>query len=155
MSEAPRNTMSAVTKLSPAKALRLYEGLTRAHAAVVAALEKDMLPEAGIPLAWYDVLADLCEAPGGVMRLQELARVTGITDSGASRRLDQMMKAGLIERQSCPTDRRGVFAHITEKGRAAFVRARAVFTKSLNRHLAAQLEPEDAKAMTAALSRLG
>lgn len=121
---------------------------------MVAALEKDMLPEAGIPLAWYEVLADLDRAPGGLLRLQELAKVTGITNSGASRRIDQMIKSGLIERQSCPTDRRGVFAHITEAGRAAFVRAEAVFSRSLDRHLAAQLESVDTDAVTAALSRL-
>jgi len=94
---------------------------------MTAALEKEMLPEAGIPLAWFEVLHHLSQAKDGAMRFQELARVSGISDSGASRRLEQMIKAQLIERLSCPTDRRGVFAHITDKGEAAYKRGHAVF----------------------------
>lgn len=113
---------------------RLWEGLNRAHSLMTAALEKDLLPEAGMPLAWYEVLHHLTQAPGGLLRYQELAKVAGITDSGASRRLDQMVKAGLIDRRSCPTDRRGVYAHITEKGEQAHKRAHDVFVRSLKRN---------------------
>jgi DNA-binding MarR family transcriptional regulator len=125
-----------------ADATRLWEGLNRAHNLMTAALEKDLLPEAGMPLAWYEVLHHLARAPDGVLRFQELAKVAGISDSGASRRLDQMIKAGLIDRQSCPTDRRGVFAHITEKGQQAHARAYEVFVRSLkkNRDLLQGLE---------------
>lgn len=110
---------------------RLWEGLTRAHNLMTAALEKDLVPQAGIPLAWYEVLRHLMQAPGGLLRFQELAKVSGITDSGASRRLDQMIKAGLIDRQSCPTDRRGAYAHVTDQGRNAYKRAHTVFLRSL------------------------
>jgi DNA-binding MarR family transcriptional regulator len=133
---------------------RLWEGLTRAHNLVTAALEKDMLPEAGIPLAWFEVLHHLGQATGGAMRFQELARVSGISDSGASRRLDQMLKADLIERLSCPTDRRGVFAHITAKGEAAYQRGHAVFVRSLKRNLTSQLGPDEIEALRASLERL-
>jgi DNA-binding MarR family transcriptional regulator len=146
--------MSAVSKVSRAKAVQLWEGLSRAHTTMTAALEKDMLPEAGMPLGWYEVLLNLSRSPLGMMRFQELAKVAGITDSGASRRLDQMIKAGLIDRRSCPTDRRGVYAHITATGKAGFERAHAVFLRSLDRNLGRHLEPDQADAMNAALSRL-
>jgi DNA-binding MarR family transcriptional regulator len=113
---------------------RLWEGLSRAHNLMTAALEKDLLPQAGMPLAWYEVLHHLVQAPGGLLRYQELAKVSGISDSGASRRLDQMLKAGLIDRQSCPTDRRGVYAHITDHGQAAYKRAHTVFVRSLTKN---------------------
>src|SRR5260370_13382756 len=102
---------------------KVREGPARAHVSVAAACERDMVPEAGMPLVWYEVLLNLSRAPGGMMRYQDLAKVAGITNSGASRRLEQMTKAGLIERRSCPTDRRGVFAHVTARGEAAFKRA--------------------------------
>jgi DNA-binding MarR family transcriptional regulator len=146
--------MSPVSKVSRAKALELWEVLCRAHGTMIAAIEKDMLPEAGMPLAWYEVLHHLTRAPQGLMRYQDLAKVTGISDSGASRRLEQMVNAGLIDRKSCPTDRRGVYAHITAAGEAGFARAHAVFLSSLDRNLASHLEPDDADAMSAALSRL-
>jgi DNA-binding MarR family transcriptional regulator len=146
--------MSAVSKVSRTKAVQLWEGLTRAHSTMTAAIEKDMVPEAGMPLGWYDVLLHLTRTPQGLMRYQDLAKVAGITDSGASRRLEQMVKAGLLDRVSCPTDRRGVYAHITPAGKAGFEKAHAVFLRSLDRNLASHLETVDADAMSAALSRL-
>jgi DNA-binding MarR family transcriptional regulator len=133
---------------------QMWEGLARVHSSMTAALEHDMVPEAGMALAWYEVLLSLSRAPGGMMRYQDLARVAGITNSGASRRLDQMTKAGLIERRSCPTDRRGVFAHITARGETAFKTAHRVFLNSLERNFGASLKPGDAELISAALSKL-
>jgi DNA-binding MarR family transcriptional regulator len=133
---------------------QVWEGLARVHTSMAAALERDMVPEAGMPLAWYEVLLHLSRSPGGMMRYQELARVAGITNSGASRRLEQMTKAGLIERRSCPTDRRGVFAHLTSKGEAAFKTAHKVFLGSLERNFGSSLKPGEAEAISAALARL-
>src|SRR5216683_6370411 len=133
---------------------KVWEGLARAHTSVAAAIERDMVPEAGMPLVWYEVLLNLSRAPGGMMRYQDLAKVAAITNSGASRRLEQMNKAGLIERRSCPTDRRGVFAHVTVKGEAAFKKAHTVFLNSLERNFGDAIDPGDANAINAALSRL-
>lgn len=141
-------------KTKEADAARLWEGLARAHNVMVAALEKDMLPGAGVPLGWFEVLNHLTRSPGGLLRFQELAKFAGITESGASRRLEQMIKAGLIERQECPTDRRGAFAHITAKGKASHKRAHAVYVRSLERNLGSVLSPSEAESLRTALERL-
>ena len=143
-----------MTKLSSTKAVEVWEGISRAHSSMTAAIEKDMEPQAGIPLAWYQVLAHLKRAPGAMLRFQDLARGAGITESGASRRLNQMIKAGLIDRHTCSTDRRGVYAHLTDTGKAALERAHAVFLRSLDRNLAGHLQPGEADLVNAALSRL-
>jgi DNA-binding MarR family transcriptional regulator len=142
-----------MTKPAPNKAELVWEGISRAHCSLVAAIEKDMLPQTGIALGWYQVLAHLSQAPDGRLRFQDLARVVGITDSGASRRLEQMLKAGLIERFLCPSDRRGVYALMTDKGKVTYTKAHAVFVKSIERNLK-QLEPGEAELVHAALSRL-
>ncbi|MHB8613183.1 MAG: MarR family winged helix-turn-helix transcriptional regulator [Candidatus Dormibacteraceae bacterium] len=146
--------MTRVTRPTGSKAVQLWEGIARAHSSITSAIEKDMLPKTGIPLAWYEVLAHLRRAPNGMLRFQDLARIEGLTDSGASRRLHQMIKAGLIDRDSCPTDRRGVYAHLTEKGSAAYQKAHAIFLRSLDRNLGTLLEPGEAKAVSTALARL-
>jgi DNA-binding MarR family transcriptional regulator len=142
-----------MAKAAPNKAELLWEGISRAHCSLVAAIERDMLPKTGIALGWYQVLAHLSQAPDGRLRFQDLARVVGITDSGASRRLEQMLKAGLIERYVCASDRRGVYALMTDKGKETYTRAHAVFVKSIERNLE-QLEPGEAELVHAALSRL-
>ena len=145
--------MGGVAKVSRAKAVQLWDELARAHNTMTAAIEKDMTV-AGMPLGWHDVLQHLRRAPDGSLRFQDLAKVEGMSDSGASRRIDLMIKAGLIERRSCPTDRRGVFAQITAKGESEFRRAHAVFVRSLERNLGSQLRPGDADVVSSALSRL-
>ena len=149
------NTMCDVTKASQARALEVWECLSRMHASISAALEREMPPQAGITLGWYVVLAKLKQAPGEMLRFQNLAHEAGLTESGASRRLEQMLKAGLIERLSCPTDKRGVYAHITVIGNRAYAKAHAVFVASLDRNLGRQLRGADAEEIQAALSRLG
>jgi DNA-binding MarR family transcriptional regulator len=141
-------------KLTAAKAEQVWEGILRAHCSVTAAIEKDLLPKTGLQLGWYQVLAHLSHAPNSMLRFQDLARVAGITDSGASRRINQMIKAGLIDRHLCDSDRRGVYAHLTDKGKSAYTRAHAVFLKSLDRNLSTHLQPGEADVVHAALSRL-
>jgi DNA-binding MarR family transcriptional regulator len=145
--------MGDVTKVSRAKAVQLWGELARAHNTMTAAIEKDMTA-AGMPLGWHAVLQHLGRAPDGSLRFQDLAKVEGMSDSGASRRIDQMIKAGLIERRSCPTDRRGVFAQITAKGKSEYRRSHAVFLRSLEKNLGDQLEPGEADVVSGALSRL-
>jgi DNA-binding MarR family transcriptional regulator len=148
------NTICRVKKVSTTRVVQVWEILARVHSTTSAAIEKDMLPNAGIPLAWFDVLAHLNRAPDAMLRFQDLARLAGITDSGASRRIEQMIKAGLIDRHSCPADRRGVYAHLTDKGKAAYEKAYTVFVYSLEQNLGSHLAPEEADAVHAALSRL-
>jgi len=143
-----------MAKLTSSKAIQLWEGINRAHGSMSAAIEKDMLPQTGIALGWYEVLAHLSRAPGAMLRFQDLARIEGLTDSGASRRLNQMINAGLIDRHSCPTDRRGVYAHLTDKGIATYEKAHTVFLRSLERNLGSHLQPGEADLVHAALSRL-
>jgi len=149
------NTICGVSKASQARAVEVWQRLSRVHSSISSALEKEMEPLAGISLGWYEVLAELKRAPGEMLRFQDLAHGAGLTESGASRRLDQMLKAGLIDRLSCPTDRRGVYAHVTPKGNQSYVKAHAIFVSSLDRSLASQMNPEDAEAIRSTLARLG
>jgi DNA-binding MarR family transcriptional regulator len=142
-----------MAKTGANQAVQVWEGISRAHCAMAGALEKDILPATGISLGWYEVLAHLNQAPDSRMRFQDLARVVGITDSGASRRLNLMIKAGLIDRFLCPSDRRGVYAHLTDKGKTTYTKAHAVFVKSLERNLS-HLGPGEAELVHSALSRL-
>src|ERR1700716_4582542 len=111
---------------------------------MTAAIEKDLLPQTGLQLGWYQVLAHLSHAPTAMLRFQDLARVAGISDSGASRRLNQMIKAGLIDRHLCASDRRGVYAHLTARGKNVYEKGHTVFLRSLDRNLGTHLEPGEA-----------
>jgi len=70
----------------------------------------------------YEILVQLSEAPEQRLRMSQLAVRTLLEKSRLSHQITRMEKAGLIERQPCPDDRRGQFAVLTEHGWATIQR---------------------------------
>ena len=66
----------------------------------------------------FETLIRLARSPGGALRMSDLAGQTGLSTSGMTRVVDRLERDGLVERQACPTDRRGSFTAITAAGRA-------------------------------------
>ena len=81
-------------------------------------LDRQLRSAAGITLAQHEVLYRLSLAPGGRLRMATLADLLLASKSGASRLVDRMAGAGLVDRQSSDTDRRLVFAVLTPTGTA-------------------------------------
>jgi DNA-binding MarR family transcriptional regulator len=75
------------------------------------------LAEHGLSPTEFEVLLRLARTAGGKLRMTDLAAQTQLTTSGITRVVDRLERDGLVERSACPTDRRGLFAHITEPGR--------------------------------------
>lgn len=71
----------------------------------------------GLNSATFDVLATLRRS-GAPYRLSpgELLATTMVSSGTMTNRLDQLEKAGLVERTHNPEDRRGVIIALTEKG---------------------------------------
>src|SRR2546428_8238790 len=78
MSPTAAPTICAVKPTRSSNVEQMWEGLARVHSSMTAALEHDMVPEAGMPLAWYEGLLNLSRSPRGVMRYPDLARVAGL-----------------------------------------------------------------------------
>jgi DNA-binding MarR family transcriptional regulator len=64
----------------------------------------------------YQVLVELSESREGKLRMTELANRTSLSKSRLSHQISRMEREGSVERQDCPSDRRGAFAVITERG---------------------------------------
>ncbi|MGH9182744.1 MAG: MarR family winged helix-turn-helix transcriptional regulator [Acidimicrobiales bacterium] len=116
--------------------------LLEAHAAVVAAVGDDLGARSGLTLHWLEVLIRLARTPGRRLRMHALAAQVALSTSGLTRLVDQVEAAGLVRRESCPSDRRGAFAVLTEAGGEALAAALPGHLASLERHLAAPLGPE-------------
>ncbi len=70
----------------------------------------------GLDLGEYEILVTLSEAPERRVRMSELAEAVHQSRSRLTHTITRMENAGLVERSSCPTDRRGVWAHLTDEG---------------------------------------
>ena len=106
---------SGRVRLSRAQ-LGAWRSFLRAHAEVTRKLEADLLAEHRLPLAWYDVMVQLVEAPDRKLRMTDLAGAVLISRSGLTRLVDRMVADGLIRREPAPDDARGTFAVLTDDG---------------------------------------
>jgi DNA-binding MarR family transcriptional regulator len=88
----------------------------QAHTRVVDQLAADLERARRLPLSWYDVLVQLNQANGKRLRLQELGCTLALSASGLSRRVARMEEAGLVRREPCPNDKRGVIVVLTDRG---------------------------------------
>lgn len=89
--------------------------LVEAHAEAALAVEAAMGP-LDVPLPWLGVLVRLARSPDSRLRMTELARDMTLSTSGLTRLIDRMEEAGLVERQACPSDRRGFHVVLTDAG---------------------------------------
>ena len=64
----------------------------------------------------YQVLVYLSESDDHRMRMCDLADMLNLTPSGLTRRLDGLVKAGLVSRERSERDRRVMLGVLTEKG---------------------------------------
>ncbi|MFD3996809.1 MarR family winged helix-turn-helix transcriptional regulator [Streptomyces sp. NPDC058583] len=79
-------------------------------------LDRQLQRDAGMPHIYYGLLVQLSQAPRRRLRMTELARSAKITRSRLSHAIARLEKNGWVRRESCPSDKRGQFARLTDEG---------------------------------------
>ncbi|WP_067540213.1 MarR family winged helix-turn-helix transcriptional regulator [Nocardia crassostreae] len=100
-----------------AEEMRAWKALLSGWGLLEREIERQLKRDAGLSHAQYEVLVRLAAAPGGSLRMTELADSLINSKSRLSYQIDQLEKAGLVRRESHPTDSRGITAVLTEAGR--------------------------------------
>jgi DNA-binding MarR family transcriptional regulator len=103
------------------------------------ALETDLAPT-GLTLGDYQVLVFLSEAEEQSMRMCDLASSLQLSPSGLTRRLDGLVRHGLVDRQPSVADRRVMLAVLTDAGVDKLADAYPVHLASVRRRLIDQLD---------------
>lgn len=130
-----------------------YQSL-RAHSAVMEVFERELHDECGISLAWYDVISCLYLAPKHAMRMCDLAEEVLMSRSWLTRRIDQLVKAGLVERHDAAADGRGVEAKLTREGRRVFIGLERSHGASIDRHFSTLMTLDEARVIGTAMARV-
>jgi DNA-binding MarR family transcriptional regulator len=104
--------------------LGAWRGLVRVHAALVRELDAELDARHGLPLSSYEVLRCLSRAPGGRLRMAELAEHVLLSRSGMTRLIDRLEREGMVSRSTCDKDGRGCYAGLTDLGRETVEQAR-------------------------------
>ena len=133
--------------------LDAWRAFLRAQSALIRTLDRELQAEQGLPITFFDVLAQLTQA-GGRLRMSELADAVLLSRSGVTRLVDRMERDGLVKREHCPTDRRAMYATVTTAGKRALAKARPVHLRGVAEHFARHLSDDEAKTLAAALGRM-
>jgi DNA-binding MarR family transcriptional regulator len=112
------------------------------------------LHESNLSPADYQVLLALSEAEGKQLRSSDLASTIDWERSRLSHHLGRMERRRLIRRDDCATDSRGAEVSLTAGGARAFRRATAPHMRSIKKHFADALEPEQFEALAGILQSL-
>ena len=131
--------------------MRAWRGLIEVLSGVRAALEAELLEQHGIGEGDYGVLVQLSEAPDQAMRMCDLAGRMHLSPSGLTRRLDGLVRDGLVARTAAADDRRVTLAVLTAKGRRTLEAAAPDHVASVRRHFLDHLTPTQVRHVGAAM----
>lgn len=101
----------------------------------------------GIDLPEYEILVCLEEVPGRRLRMSELADAVHQSRSRLTHTIARMEKSGLVIRTTCPTDRRGVWAEVTDDGIKLLETAAPSHVAAVRRNFVEAIGEEDYAAL--------
>jgi DNA-binding MarR family transcriptional regulator len=116
--------------------------------AVFGAVDAQLQRDAGMPLAYYEILVRLSEAPGRALRMSQLAEATAASKSRASHAVARLEERGWVRRVNCPSDRRGQIAELTAEGMAALEAAAPGHVGQVRQSLFDPLTAEQVRQLT-------
>ena len=105
-------------------------------------LDRELQRDSGIPHAYYEILVRLSEAPDRALRMSALADRSQSSRSRLSHAVARLEENGWVERRSCPDDKRGQVAHLTDAGFAALAAAAPGHVEGVRAHVFDPLTPE-------------
>jgi DNA-binding MarR family transcriptional regulator len=116
-------------------------------------LETDLEQQTGLPLADFDVLAQLARA-GGALRMTELADRALISRSGMTRRVARLVREGLVRRTKTDTDARGVVVTLTVAGQRRLAKAAPVHMRGVANLFVAKLDDHELAVLESAMAKV-
>ncbi|WP_406863182.1 MarR family transcriptional regulator [Streptomyces sp. HUAS MG47] len=96
-------------------------------------MEKDLQPF-GLTNNDYEILVNLSEAPDQRLRMSDLAAATLQSKSRLSHQITRMENAGLVRRENCESDRRGLYAVLTDHGMDTMRKVAPHHVESVRKH---------------------
>jgi DNA-binding MarR family transcriptional regulator len=127
------------------------QGIWRAFITAVEGLaehfDRQLQRDSSMPYTYYEILVALSEAPDRTLRMSELAGARGSSRSRLSHAVARLEEVGWVVRRTCPTDKRGSFAVLTDAGFAALVAAAPGHVTAVRKKLFDVLTPEQVTAL--------
>ena len=131
-----------------------WGALLQTHAALVPSIDQHLQAEGGLPLSWYDVLLELAAEPQRRLRMTDLGERVVLSRTRVSRLVEDLVRAGLVARESNPDDARSAYAVLTDQGLARYRQAAPVYLRAIDQHFASHLTDGELRTISRALGRI-
>jgi DNA-binding MarR family transcriptional regulator len=128
--------------------------LLRAHARLVPLMDARLREAHGLSLAFYDVLLELQAAPQGRLTMSDLGARVVLSRSRVSRIVDEMVRDGLVTRETNPNDARSSLAILTRSGRSAFAASAPTYLALIEEYIAGPFSTPELTTLARLLERL-
>ncbi|MEV0616441.1 MarR family transcriptional regulator [Nonomuraea sp. NPDC050404] len=120
--------------------------LSLLHGRIESSIERRLQAEHDLSAREYsllDVLSRQHDGEGGHLQMRQVADAVVLSQSATTRLVTRLENRGLLSRYLCPTDRRGIYTDVTDKGRRLLEEARPTNNTALREALdAAAAVPE-------------
>ncbi|WP_184888745.1 MarR family winged helix-turn-helix transcriptional regulator [Sphaerisporangium siamense] len=140
-------------EISPQQ-LIVWRILQRAQVEITRSLEIALLSKHDLAPAAYDVLSQLFESPGRRLRMNDLADRVLLSRSGLTRLIDRLQREGLVEREACASDARGLYAVLTTAGEERLSEATPTYMRAVRGRFLGLLDDEELRQCAAMLAKL-
>lgn len=132
----------------------VFVALVRAHSHATRQLSSQLTADHGLTISDYEVLLRLSRAPDRRMRRVDLAEQVLLTASGITRLLDGLERSGYVERGSCDSDRRVVYAVLTDAGLAKQQAASETHVAQVGEYFASRYDAGEMTTLVELLERI-
>jgi DNA-binding MarR family transcriptional regulator len=135
-------------------ALEAWRSYLQSHAAIVRALDAELLAAHGMTTRDYEVLLYLAQSPDRKLPMSALSERTRLTRSGITRLVDGLVEAGLTQRNACAKDARVSYACLTDLGYEKLREAGCTHVASIERLFLAHFTAPEIELLAELLRRL-
>lgn len=135
--------------------VQAFVALVRAHATTIRRLNAQLTTDHALTINDYEVLLRLSRSDDRRMRRTDLAEEVLLTPSGITRLLDGLERAGFVERAGCESDRRVVYAVLTDAGLEKLREASTSHIAQIEAFFGGRLDEAGLESVAGLLGRLG
>lgn len=132
----------------------LWQSYLHMNQDLFAFLDQELARESGLSGADYKVLHPLSQATDGLLRARDLGLEIGWDRSRLSHHLSRMEARGVVVREECAEDARGLMVRLTKAGRRAIEAAAPAHAEAVQRYFFDFVSKDELDTMTAVFDRI-
>jgi DNA-binding MarR family transcriptional regulator len=117
-------------------------------------LDRDLRTQHDLSMAEYEILVRLSEAPDRSIRMAELAAAVAHSRSRVTHTISRLERDGIVRRDQCSDDGRGVSAVLTDHGFSVLEKAAHTHVSGVHDYLIENAPPDELDALGRIMERV-